>query len=50
LTALNQQASGRGPQASNVPPKAMSNTIWSTLRLVISLMHKHELIEAIENR
>lgn len=50
LTALNQQAAGRGPQASNVPPKAMSNTIWSTLRLVISLMHKYELMEAIENR
>ncbi|XP_072763854.1 peroxisomal targeting signal 1 receptor isoform X2 [Anoplolepis gracilipes] len=50
LTALNQQAAGRGPQASNVPPKAMSNTIWSTLRLVISLMHKYELMEAVENR
>lgn len=50
LTALNQQAAGRGPQASNVSPKAMSNTIWSTLRLVISLMHKYELMEAIENR
>ncbi|XP_071638730.1 peroxisomal targeting signal 1 receptor [Temnothorax longispinosus] len=50
LTALNQQAAGRGPRASNVPPKAMSNTIWSTLRLVISLMHKYELMEAIENR
>ncbi|XP_012533225.1 peroxisomal targeting signal 1 receptor [Monomorium pharaonis] len=50
LTALNQQAAGRGPQASNIPPKAMSNTIWSTLRLVISLMHKYELMDAIENR
>ncbi|XP_011872330.1 PREDICTED: peroxisomal targeting signal 1 receptor [Vollenhovia emeryi] len=50
LTALNQQAAGRGPEASSVPPKAMSNTIWSTLRLVISLMHKYELMEAIENR
>ncbi|KAM0726058.1 Peroxisomal targeting signal 1 receptor [Formica fusca] len=50
LTALNQQAAGRGPQASNVSPKAMSNTIWSTLRLVISLMHKYELMEAVENR
>ncbi|XP_011690626.1 PREDICTED: peroxisomal targeting signal 1 receptor [Wasmannia auropunctata] len=50
LIALNQQAAGRGPQASNAPPKTMSNTIWSTLRLVISLMHKYELMEAIENR
>ncbi|XP_011269555.1 peroxisomal targeting signal 1 receptor isoform X2 [Camponotus floridanus] len=50
LTALNQQAAGRGPQANTVSPKAMSNTIWSTLRLVISLMHKYELMEAVENR
>ncbi|XP_029162637.1 peroxisomal targeting signal 1 receptor isoform X2 [Nylanderia fulva] len=50
LTALNQQAAGRGPQTSNVSTKAMSNTIWSTLRLVISLMHKYELMEAVENR
>lgn len=50
LTALNQQAAGKGPQASNVSTKAMSNTIWSTLRLVISLMHKYELMEAVENR
>ncbi|XP_012228532.1 peroxisomal targeting signal 1 receptor [Linepithema humile] len=50
LTALNQQAAGKGLQSTNVSPKAMSNTIWSTLRLVISLMHKYELMEAIENR
>jgi len=50
LTALNQQAAGRGPQTNTVSPKAMSNTIWSTLRLVISLMHKYELMEAVENR
>ncbi|XP_018369916.1 PREDICTED: peroxisomal targeting signal 1 receptor isoform X2 [Trachymyrmex cornetzi] len=50
LTALNQQAAGRGPQTNSVPPKAMSNTIWSTLRLVISLMRKYDLMEAVENR
>ncbi|KYN42159.1 Peroxisomal targeting signal 1 receptor [Trachymyrmex septentrionalis] len=50
LTALNQQAAGRGLQANSVPPKAMSNTIWSTLRLVISLMRKYDLMEAVENR
>lgn len=50
LTALNQQAAGRGAQGENLSPKAMSNTIWSTLRLVISLMHKYHLNEAIENR
>ncbi|KAL2712004.1 peroxisomal targeting signal 1 receptor [Vespula squamosa] len=50
LTALNQQAAGRGVQGEYIAPKAMSNTIWSTLRLVLSLMHKYHLNEAIENR
>ncbi|KZC15170.1 Peroxisomal targeting signal 1 receptor [Dufourea novaeangliae] len=50
LTALNQQAAGRGTQGESLSPKAMSNTIWSTLRLVISLMHKYHLNEAIESR
>lgn len=50
LTALNQQAAGRGVQGEHITPKAMSNTIWSTLRLVLSLMHKYHLNEAIENR
>lgn len=50
LTTLNQQAAGRGVQGENISPKAMSNTIWSTLRLVVSLMHKYQLNEAIENR
>ncbi|XP_003690158.1 peroxisomal targeting signal 1 receptor [Apis florea] len=50
IIALNQQAAGRGIQGENFPPKTMSNIIWSTLRLVISLMHKYHLNEAIENR
>lgn len=50
VIALNQQAAGRGVHGENSSPKAMSNTIWSTLRLVISLMHKYHLNEAIENR
>ncbi|XP_071867784.1 peroxisomal biogenesis factor 5 [Bombus fervidus] len=50
VIALNQQAAGRGVHGENFSPKAMSNTIWSTLRLVISLMHKYHLNEAIENR
>lgn len=50
LTALNQQAAGRGTQGESFSPKTMSNTIWSTLRLVVSLMHKYHLNEAIENR
>ncbi|XP_076284894.1 peroxisomal biogenesis factor 5 [Lasioglossum baleicum] len=50
LTALNQQAAGRGAHGENLSPTAMSNTIWSTLRLVISLMHKYHLNDAIESR
>lgn len=50
LIALNQQAAGRGMQGESFSPKAMSNIIWSTLRLVISLLHKYNLNEAIENR
>ncbi|XP_063986164.1 peroxisomal targeting signal 1 receptor [Diachasmimorpha longicaudata] len=48
LTALNQQAAGRGVQGENNAPHAMSETIWSTLRLVVSLMHKYHLTEAVE--
>ncbi|CAK9819452.1 Peroxisomal targeting signal 1 receptor [Anthophora quadrimaculata] len=50
VIALNQQAAGRGLQGESFSPKAMSNSIWSTLRLVVSLMHKYHLNEAIENR
>lgn len=50
LTALNQQAAGKGLQSTNVSPKAMSSTIWCSLRLVVSLMHRYELMEAIENK
>ncbi|KOC66449.1 Peroxisomal targeting signal 1 receptor [Habropoda laboriosa] len=50
VVALNQQAAGRGLQGESLSPKAMSNSIWSTLRLVVSLMHKYHLNEAIENR
>ena len=50
LTALNQQAAAKDVLGEKAPPKAMSDTIWSTLRLVLSLMHKFNLCEAIENR
>lgn len=49
VIALNQQAAGRGIHGES-SPKAMSNSIWSTLRLVVSLLHKYNLNEAIENR
>ena len=50
LTALNQQAAARGIQGQQTNPEAMSDTIWSTFRLVVSLMHKNHLYEAVENR
>lgn len=50
LTALNQQAAAKDVLGEKAPPKAMSDTIWSTLRLVVSLMHKFNLSEAVENR
>ncbi|KAK0180778.1 hypothetical protein PV327_003126 [Microctonus hyperodae] len=50
LTALNQQAAGRNVEGQSAPPRAMSETIWSTFRLVLSLMHKYHLNEAVENR
>lgn len=49
LTALNLQASGRGiPGKSSSSP--MSDNIWSTLRLVVSLLKRHDLYEAVDNR
>lgn len=52
LTALNHQASSMarsGLESSN-PNNQMSDTIWSTLRMAISLMGRTELQPAIENR
>lgn len=50
LTALNQQAAGKGTFGERAPTRVMSDTIWSTLRLVVSLMHKYHLTDALENR
>ncbi|KAF4524527.1 hypothetical protein B566_EDAN002799 [Ephemera danica] len=49
LTALNQQASGKGPQGKK-SWASMSDSIWSTLRLVVSLMDRKDLFPSIENR
>ncbi|KAJ9591162.1 hypothetical protein L9F63_002317, partial [Diploptera punctata] len=49
LTALNQQAAGRGIQGQK-SWSAMSNSIWSTLRLVMSLLDRHDLYDALDNR
>lgn len=50
LTALNQQAAARGVHGQVSTPSAMSETIWSTMKLVITLMRKYQLLEAVEKR
>ncbi|KAJ1523055.1 hypothetical protein ONE63_002182 [Megalurothrips usitatus] len=52
LTALNQQASGRGAKGERVSPvnPAMSDSIWSTLRLVLSLLDRQDLFPIVEAR
>lgn len=49
LTALNQQAAGRGVQGQR-SWSAMSDSIWSTLRLVMSLLDRQDLYDALDNR
>lgn len=48
LMALNQQAAGRGLQGEK--SITMSDTIWSTLRLVITLMERPDLVPAVNDR
>lgn len=48
LTALNQQASGRGVQGER--SAIMSDSIWTTLRLAVSLMHRNDLLPAVNVR
>ncbi|XP_073993738.1 peroxisomal biogenesis factor 5 [Rhodnius prolixus] len=48
LTALNQQASGRGPQGEF--SLSMSESIWNTLKLVISLLDRNDLMEDVNKR
>lgn len=49
LTALNQQAAGRGVHGQR-SWSAMSDSIWSTLRLVMSLLERQDLYDALDNR
>lgn len=49
LTALNQQAAGKGP-LGKTSGASMSDGIWSTLRLVLSLMDRQDLFTAIDRR
>jgi len=47
LEALNQQASA---VSTNCQSPALSDTIWSTLRLAISMAERPELFKAVNER
>lgn len=47
LEALNQQASAA---STNFKSPALSDTIWSTLRLAISMAERPELLKAVNDR
>ncbi|XP_014666231.1 PREDICTED: peroxisomal targeting signal 1 receptor-like isoform X2 [Priapulus caudatus] len=47
LTALNMQKSGIGPSGQRA---AMSDNIWTTLRMTVSLMGRSDLYELVERR
>ena len=49
LTALNLQREAKGLQAV-AKPSQMSESIWSTLRLAVSLSGRTELQPAVRNR
>ena len=53
MAALNFQAAGRGPSDSSLQSNnngAMSENIWSSLRLSLSLMGKRDLYPFLDNR
>lgn len=50
LIALNQQARGKDVTNSVGNVSQMSETIWSTLRMCISLMNRKDLREAVDRR
>ena len=54
LAALNFQAAGRGPHEENILQSkntgAMSDNIWSSLRLTLSLMGRRDLYEYLDDR
>jgi len=44
LTALDQQRKGKGPNGHG----KMSENIWSTLRLTITLLGTHEILKFVD--
>lgn len=49
LIALNQQAAGRDP-SKNGSNSAMSDAIWTTLRMCVGLLQKPYLKALVDNR
>ncbi|KAI1282125.1 Peroxisomal targeting signal 1 receptor [Halotydeus destructor] len=49
LNVLNLQNAGRGPKGEQ-SRRAMSNNVWSSLRMVLSLMGRQDLYGAVETR
>lgn len=47
LTVLNFQNAGRGPSQST-SRTAMSSNVWTALRMVLSLLNRQDLYEAVE--
>ncbi|XP_044014536.1 peroxisomal targeting signal 1 receptor isoform X2 [Aphidius gifuensis] len=50
LIALNQQAAGVDSKGQIGSPSLMSETIWSTMKLVTCFLNKYHLYDAIEKR
>jgi hypothetical protein len=51
LTGLNFQAAGRGPEESGPTREGpMSDTIWGSLRLGLSLLGRSDLYKDVETR
>ncbi|CAN7986346.1 unnamed protein product [Ixodes hexagonus] len=50
LTALNMQSAGRGPLNRQQPNTAVSENIWSTLRMVFTLLNRPDLYKVADRR
>ncbi|KAG0414322.1 hypothetical protein HPB47_008520 [Ixodes persulcatus] len=50
LTALNMQSAGRGPLGRQQPNTSVSENIWSTLRMVFTLLNRPDLYKVADRR